>query len=104
MTLSFRHQIISHQFWGDSKSNLNSFTFGKQKLLVIPSSIKNYLTKNEIHNEVITFSFYDFNSIKFAPTYFLIDKVVETIPQFNEIIYVFKEENELKFVTKSWET
>lgn len=105
MTLTFRHQIISHQFWGDNKSKLNSFSFGKQKFLVVPSSLKIYLKKYEaIPNEIKTFSFFTFNSIKFAPSYFLIDKVVKTIPTFNEILYVFEQENEMKFVTKIWET
>lgn len=103
-TLSNRHQIISYQFWGDSKSKLDSFSFGKQKLLVVPSFIKNHLKNTEIPNEIQSFSFINFNSIKFAPKYFLIDKVVETMPHFNEIIYIFKQENEIKFLTKTWET
>lgn len=103
MTLSMRHQINSYQFWGDSKSKIDSFLFGKQTALVVPSAIRNLLD-TEIPNKINSFSFFSFNSIKFAPKYFLIHKTIENIPHFAEIIYIYKHENKIQFLTKIWNT
>lgn len=105
MTLSKRHQIIFYNFWGKSQSELNEFSFGKQKLIIPPSGITNHFKNdNYLLNGINTMSFLNFNSIKFAVGYFLIEKVIENIVHFNEILYVFKHENEFKFITRCWNT
>lgn len=103
MTLSNKHQIISYNFWGNSQSKLNEFSFKKQRQIIISRDItKHFESQNYLLHKVTAMSFVNFNSIKFAVGYFLVYEILENVPQFNEIIHVFKHENEFKFITRLW--
>ncbi len=105
MTLSNRHQIISYNFWGNSLSKLNELSVGKRKFVDVPSYIVNSLNiENVPLTRIHAVNFLNYNSIKFAPGYFVISNVVKTVPNFNEILYVFDHENEFIFITKKWHT
>lgn len=106
MTLSNRHQIISFDFWSDSESKIDEILVGKHKIIDLPSHIVDHFKIKDIacSNHINSLNFFNFNSIKFAPGYFLINSVDKTIPNFSEILFVFGQDNDFYFITRSWIT